>query len=97
MKEKTTSAGEDGKLLKPAKEVERLVQKFNVINDGPGLMPRVDVQVLLPHINDSLDIVASQTVMVSQYRHIGHRNKWFTLFTYCELIVVSFIPFFVSI
>jgi len=60
-----TDAGKDGAPLTPVKKIERLVQKFNVINDGPGLMPRVEVQVLLPHINDSFGLVASQTVTVS--------------------------------
>lgn len=43
------------------------MHKFNVINDGPGLMPRVDVQVLLPLVNDSFGLVASQSVTVSQH------------------------------
>jgi len=67
VKEKT----EGETLLKPAKEIEQLVMKFNVINDGPGLMPRVDVQVLLPHINDSFGLVASQTVTVSHHQQIS--------------------------
>jgi len=61
VKEKT----EGETLFKPAKEIEQLLMKFSVINDGPGLMPRVDVQVLLPHINDSFGLVASHTVTVS--------------------------------
>jgi len=49
----------------PAKISETLVQKFSIINRGPGLMPRVDVRVFLPHINDSFGLVVSQTVTVS--------------------------------
>ena len=56
---------EDGVSSKPLKEVERLDQRFNIKNEGPGLMPLVDVQVLLPHVNDSFGLVASQTVTVS--------------------------------
>jgi len=51
----------------PVKTSETLMHKFNVINDGPGLMPRVDVQVLLPLVNDSFGLVASQSVTVSQH------------------------------
>jgi len=61
---------EGGRLIASMKATEHLVQKFSVINNGPGLMPRVDVQVLLPHINDSLGLIASQTVSVC-YLHIS--------------------------
>jgi len=62
LKEKAEE-GQDDALSTPTRE--SLIQKFNVINDGPGLMPRVDVQVLLPHVNDSFGLIASQTVTVS--------------------------------
>jgi len=62
VKEKTEGVE---RLLTPAKKTEQLIQKFIIRNDGPGLMPLIDVQVLLPHINDSFGIVASQTVTVS--------------------------------
>jgi len=64
LKEPTEESASSLSLI-PVKQVERLVQKFSVMNDGPGVMPRVDVQVLLPHINDSDGLVASQTVAVS--------------------------------
>jgi len=61
-----TGTGEADALLTARSET--LLQKFNIRNSGPGLMPRVDVLVLLPHINDSAagGLVASQSVTVSQ-------------------------------
>ena len=65
MLKERTDIDKDDVSLTPVKTTESLIQKFNVINDGPGLMPRVDVQVFLPHINDSFGLIASQTVTVS--------------------------------
>ena len=61
-----SGAGEADALLTARSET--LLQKFNIRNSGPGLMPRVDVLVLLPHINDSAagGLVVSQSVTVSQ-------------------------------
>jgi len=75
LKERT----EDGVSSRPVKEVERLDQRFNIKNEGPGLMPLVDVHVLLPYINDSFGLVASQTVTVSQSRKGSRGFEGFNL------------------